>query len=130
MSFGIIAEIKTILESIKVLYEYTNWNTSSEIEKYPACVADIILQEFTKQVSVGQFYDVNLRLGFYFIYEEDIEDEIFERKIDEALNRIFSITGYNDISLQNTTIGHFEISGHKTKSFFAEIQFNKKGYME
>ncbi len=128
MSYKLISEVKEILKSVEDLFVFTDWNTSSEILGYPACVADVILKEYQKQVHYGQFYDANLRLGIYILADYDMADSDFEKLVDNSLERFFGIKTYNDISLQNTSAGHFEISGRKVKAFFIEIQFNKKEY--
>jgi hypothetical protein len=130
VSFEIITEIKEILKTVKDDFKFISWNTSEEITGYPACVADIILKEYEKQVSVGQFYNAILRLGIYIIVDYDTKDDKFEKLINKALAKMVKINKYNDVSINNISVGHFEIAERKTKAFFTEIKFEKKEYQE
>jgi hypothetical protein len=128
VSFEIISEVKMILKTIEKQFKFTSWNTSEEITDYPACVVDIILKEYEKQVHYGQFYNAILRLGIYIIVDYDTKDDKFEKLINKALADVILIKDYNDVSINNVSVGHFEISGRKTKAFFSEIKFEKKEY--
>lgn len=135
MGFALITEIKNILEQASDLFEFVYWNTSKEITGYPALVSDVIVKEYEKQVHYQQFYDTGLKLGIYILMPFGTDDAEFETLIDATLNRFINAkdtdgNSYIGIVINNTSVGHFEISGKKIVGFFVEMDFRRKEFTQ
>ena len=123
-------DIDKIFEAVEDNFKFTAKSTATEIKKYPAFVLDEPVKTYNKAIHVNQYYKTTLKVNVYILkkLQKDDENE-FRTLVKTTLKRIFAMSGFHSIDLQEEREQLVLISGNKVRAYFCVLEITKNEYI-